>query len=83
MLRQCRNVPLLSGDCSASGASGYGWRDWLLLSEHVDLLLTSSGGLGPDSKPIESSRTLSAETIGLEIGPRRDGILGGRALNFA
>lgn len=42
-----------------------------------------SGDLGHDSEPVESGRTLSAETIGLEIGPKRDGILGGRALNFA
>lgn len=41
-----------------------------------------SGDLGPHSKPFESSRILSAETIGLEIGPERDGILGEHALNL-
>ena len=76
MLCQCKSVPLLSGDCSHQEllgiAEGIGFRS-----------PNTSGDLGPDSKPVESSRTLSAETIGLEIGPKRDGILGGRALNFA
>lgn len=49
----------------------------LAFTKHV------SGDLGPHSKPFESARILSAEPTGLEIGPERDGILGGCALNLA
>lgn len=49
----------------------------LAFTKHV------SGDLRPHSKPFESTRILSAETTGLEIGPERDGIFGGRALNLA